>query len=153
MHPARKPMRLSDFDYTTPHAYFLTICTKERGHCLASITSTGVYQLKPMGRIAAENVETIPTHFPEVVVNQYVIMPNHVHLLLSIGCNGVEVTHSIPVIIQSYKASVSRSVGYSVWQRSYYDHVVRNEEDYRNIWQYIENNPLKWQLDRFFTAY
>ena len=149
--PQRKPMRIPQFDYASQHAYFITICTKNRQQTLARIEAFGTYRLSSLGVCAEKNLKMIPHHFPEVQVEKFVVMPNHVHMMLTLGCNGVQIEHTLPAVIQAYKASVSRWAGFSVWQRSFYDHVVRNEADYQMIWQYIENNPLKWELDRFYT--
>lgn len=93
-----------------------------------------------------------------VFVDNYVVMPNHVHILLriSLGENRVikngrpMVAPTVSVIMQQMKGVVSKKAGYSVWQRSFHDHIIRNENDYRMIYSYIRDNPLNWKRDRFF---
>ena len=83
-------------------------------------------------------------------------MPNHIHMIIFI-CNeegtmrASSPTQSIPSLIKSFKTLVSKETGVSLWQRSYYDHIIRDESDYEAIWEYIENNPLKWKEDKLYT--
>lgn len=120
-------------------------------------------QLSPFGLVVNETIRSVPAHFYNVRVDKYVIMPNHIHLVLIIEqrTNGAWASHASPLRNQSVYAKV---VGYikavaskeihrrfhnsePVWQRGSYDHIIRNEEDYLRIWQYIDTNPLKWELD------
>ena len=106
------------------------------------------------GRIAERNLLNIPAHFPHVRIDKYVIMPNHVHAIVIIDGSETERAGPFPTlstIVGSYKSSVSRHVGFPVWQKSFYDHVIRNEMDYQMVRQYIEHNPEKWNLDRFYS--
>ncbi len=106
-----------------------------------------------MGDIAREELEGIPRHYADVRLDKYVIMPNHIHLILVIGCNGqTTATPNLSSIIGSYKSGVSRRIrrifpGIWVWQKSFYDSVIRNDRMYGEIWRYIEENPLKWELN------
>lgn len=150
----RKSLRLHGWNYSTVGYYFITICTKNKQNIFWSFVGNG-HARSPVGIIAEENLLAIPNHYPHVHIDQYVIMPNHIHALLVIDTACSERACPFPTIstvIGSYKSSVSRAAGHPVWQKSFYDHVIRNEQDYREIWQYIENNPLKWELDRFYTA-
>ena len=100
----------------------------------------------------------ISSHFPEVSVDKYVVMPNHVHMILSIGCNDAERSRPFPTVstvVGLYKSGVSRLIHLHrpevmLWQRSYYDHVIRNQQDYDGIWTYIENNPARWAEDEYY---
>lgn len=80
-------------------------------------------------------------------------MPDHLHMILSIGCQGktaaggIYAAPTVPRIMNSYKASVSRDIGFPVWQRSYHDHIIRDHHDFEETWKYIDNNPLQWVLD------
>ena len=99
-------------------------------------------------------------------MDKYVIMPNHIHLLLSVAVESgtsrapsptttqkaFRANQAVPHAISTLKRFVNRDVGYNVFQRSFHDHVIRGEQDYREIGQYIDQNPQKWQLDSFFTA-
>ena len=153
--PKRKPNRLPDFDYSTPGAYFITICTKDRRNLFwvdvgASIARP---QLTTWGNITANSICDIPKHYPAISVDHYVIMPNHIHLLLQINTdtNGRPmVAPTISTVIQQFKGIVTKRIGQSIWQKLYHDHAVRGEADYLKIWEYIDNNPVKWEEDCFY---
>lgn len=100
-------------------------------------------------------IEKITEIYPQVVLDKYVIMPNHVHFILVIGISNdcPSITH----IIGQLKMSVSKEIrkmnpDLKVWQRSFHDHIIRNEKSYQQIWQYIENNPQKWEEDCFYIT-
>ena len=81
-------------------------------------------------------------------------MPNHIHLIVQIDGGRTWAsapTKSIPSIVRSLKTLTTKEIGESIFQRSYHDHIIRNEKDYREIWEYIENNPRKWMLDRYYN--
>lgn len=102
--------------------------------------------------------QTIPTAYPYVSVEKYVIMPNHVHLLLRIreengGAPGSSrPTQTIPRLIGVLKRLTNRDIGEKIWQTSYYDHIIRNEADYLRIWDYIDTNPAKWKEDEYYAS-
>jgi REP element-mobilizing transposase RayT len=123
-----------------------------------------IVQLSEYGRIAEAELQNIPTHYNgRVTVDCFVVMPNHIHAIIIItgGMSGDETGRGITTtgraspsptlgnIVGGYKSGVSRRCGFPVWQRSYYDHIIRDETDYRRIAAYIENNPARWQEDRF----
>lgn len=156
--PKRKPLRLPAFDYSENAYYFVTICTKDRLQTLGRIVGSAYMPtvhtcLSQTGKVAERNLLAIENHFPAVHIEKFVIMPNHLHCILSIGCNGtasaggIYAAPTLSRVISTYKASVSRHAGFSVWQRSFYEHIIRGQQDYKEIWQYIDNNPLKWVLD------
>lgn len=161
-YPYRKRLRLEFYDYSQPGYYFITICTKERHQeILCSIEHTvGAIINRPprisltsLGRIVDETIRAIPDHYPGISVDQYVIMPDHVHLILSfrhIGPDGRQIAAPTPLpkVIQQMKRIVSKQVGVSLWQKGFYDHVIRNDEDLTNVRRYIRNNPLKWIQDK-----
>ena len=106
--------------------------------------------LSPYGRIVERYIKTIPG------IDKYVIMPNHVHLIIRIDAAKGPMwasapTQSLSSRIRSFKTLVSKEIGRSLWQRSYYDHVIRNEADYLRIWQYIDENPAKWTEDEYYS--
>ena len=154
--PQRRPNRLPDYDYGQNGAYFITICTQNRSRILSSIVEDGSLVPTPIGTIAQQWILRFPEKYPEVTVDQYVIMPDHVHLLLHIDSleNGTgNPSPTIGTIIGWYKYQVTKQVnlltgssGERLFQRSYYDHVIRNQQDYNEVWEYIENNPRKWVL-------
>ena len=150
----RKKLRLGEWDYSNSGYYFITICTKDKHNLFWAHVGNG-HARSAAGTIAEENLLAIPFHYPHVKIDKYVIMPNHIHAILVIDSANMERACPFPTlstIIGSYKSSVSRAIGYPIWQKSFYDHIIRGEQDYREIWQYIENNPIKWEQDRFFTT-
>ena len=144
----RKKLRLQDFDYSTNGAFFLTICTKQKQKLLCEIKTPAVegdapiLTLTPVGTIVAEATEKIPG------IDKYVIMPNHVHMIVF-----QEDGKNIPTKIRLWKSVITAKCGRSIWQDSYYDHVIRNEMDYQIKWKYIDDNPMKWASDEYYTEY
>ena len=157
--PKRKPNRLSFYDYSTPGAYFITICVKGKrcllGHIVgASIARPPAVSLSHYGVIVDLAIREIPSHYPAISVDHYVVMPNHIHLLLQINAdtNGRPmVAPTISTVVQQLKGVITKQIGDSIWQKLFHDHVVRNEHDYRKIWEYIDTNPAKWQEDCFYA--
>ncbi len=168
--PTRKLIRLQEYDYSTPNAYFITICTENRQYLFwkteipvgTVIDRPQVVPLSRYGTIVKNAIEAIPEHYPDVTVDNYVIMPNHVHLLLQIhgsilaakgGRSMNAPTGQAPTIsriIKNTKAAVSKQTGKSIWQKSFYDHVIRSDADYAQAWEYIDGNPPKWVKDELF---
>ena len=163
-YPKRKLPRLRSYDYATPGAYFITICTHEKRCVFGNIVqgnNVGEAHLvySPIGEIARKCLLNVAAHYENVKVDNWVIMPNHVHILLQVteGLNPFPTKKfDISNVVGKYKAAVTRAVGNAfmhsgrLWQSSFYDHVVRNDEDYQNIWKYISGNPSKWLEDRFY---
>ena len=159
----RKKIRLRNYDYSKSGYYFVTICTKNREKWFGGIES-GRMRLSKFGEIARNFWVKISEHFKEVSVDEFSVMPNHLHGILVIEEIMVGNAYMrslqnrtkmlLSKIIQQYKSSVSRIVNLSrndipfQWQRSFYDHVIRNEVELSRIRDYIQNNPLKWDLDR-----
>ena len=157
--PQRKRNRLPFFDYSTNGGYFVTICTEHRKNTLCTIVGDGVPVPKLPGQIAEELIRRIPEKYPCVIIDNYVVMPNHIHLLLRIGnISGTgNPSPTLGKIIGWYKYQVTKSVnvacrtvGVRFFQRSYHDHVIRNERDFLKIWEYIDSNPAQWELDCFY---
>ena len=152
--PNRKKNRLDDFDYSAPFAYFVTLCTQDKKKILSDIVGDGFPVPKPCGIIAEEMIAEIPRKYPCVHVDKYVIMPNHIHMLLKIDGTG-NPSPTLGNVIGWYKYQATKKINLSlqvsgerVFQRSYYDHVVRNEQDYLEIWNYIEGNASEWVAQR-----
>lgn len=141
--PNRKPNRLKRYDYAGNGAYFITICTKDRMCILSRIPvgnappSVPKIELTAIGKIVEEHVRLIPG------IDRFVIMPNHVHLIVIKN----KTEKSVSEDIRALKSVVSRAVGRPIWQKSFYDHSIRDEEDYLTKAEYIENNPSKWMED------
>lgn len=168
--PRRKTLRLKNFNYGTDGAYFITICTYNRVCTLSEIVGEGLappsVQLTDYGIVLDEQIRLLHSRFPSVSVDNYVIMPNHVHLLFRLasitdtgGASPSPTVHdgktTEPTVIDVVRVLKSQSTrlcrGTSkLFQRSFYDHVVRREDDYCRIWNYIETNPAKWKEDRFY---
>lgn len=141
----RKRIRLMNYDYSSNNAYFLTICTENRICCLRDRETLEPTHYADVVKTAIENIETI---YPGVTVDKYVIMPNHIHLILLLS--GAEV--DISTIIRLMKRHVTTTIGKPIWQKSFHDHIIRDEKEYLMIWEYIENNPVKWQIDRYYCT-
>ena len=146
--PKRKSPRIPHYDYSTPNHYFITICTSDK-KCIFGQPG----KLNRLGEIAEDCLLTIPAINPKVRIDKYVVMPNHVHVIVVIDDDGCQ--KSIPQIVGQYKMAVTKEIhkiepGKEVWQRSFHDHIIRNQERYELIWMYIENNPIKWEEDCFF---
>ena len=160
----RKHSRLKTYDYTNSGCYFITFCTKDRAHVLSSIVGRGALtpprvELTNIGKIAAEVIERTSVVYPGISIDNYVIMPNHVHLLIRIspvdgGVRAPRPTEngsvSITEVIKAMKSITTRKIGTKIWQRSFYDHVIRNDEDYQTRFRYIKENPAKWQQDKYY---
>ena len=157
----RKPNRLTEYDYSTSNAYFITICTHNRENLFwrdvgAIIDRPEKVPLNKLGMMVKQAVFDIPKHYPAITVDYSVIMPNHIHLLLQINTviNGRSmIAPTISTVVRLMKGAVSKQAGFSVWQKGFYDHVIRNDNDYRDIWNYIEGNPGKWEEDKLNTFY
>lgn len=150
----RKPNRLKGYDYSENGTYFITFCTQKRYELL---WKTGYqipqYELSEYGEITEKMILKIPVCYPAVVVDQYVIMPNHVHLLLSIQKQGRAMrAPTIATILNQMKGAITKQIGFSIWQKLFHDHIVRNQAEYQRIWEYIDTNPLKWEEDCFYSC-
>lgn len=153
--PQRKPNRLGTLGYNENGAYFITICTLEKRNLFWRV---GAAMRRPpeclssAGLIAADRIERINTVYKGLVrADHYVVMPNHVHILLSIDSGGRRIAApTIMSVVNQYKGAVSKGIGFSCWQKSFHDHIVRDEADYRRLWEYIDANPGKWTEDRYF---
>lgn len=152
--PRRKSQRLKSFDYATEKYYFVTICTKDKQNLFCNIKNINdilKMEYSYIGEITLIHLRNIEKHFEGVKIDKYVIMPNHIHIIVVIGCNGTSERSrpftTLSTVIGLFKSGVSREVGYKIWQKSFHDHIIRNKNDYLKIWEYIDNNPLKWDFD------
>ena len=154
--PKRNPIRITDYDYSTPGAYFVTVCTANREKIFWNVVGADIIRpenvpLSAAGQIAEQGILQMAEHYEYVVVDKYCIMPDHIHLILRIesGIDGRMISApTVSTLVGSMKRWVSRQIGRPIWQKSFYDHGIRNQQDYDEIWQYIENNPLKYALSR-----
>ncbi len=161
--PKRKPTRLKRYDYSTPGAYFITICTKDRKQLLSKIVGTGVPDgpkniLTKHGEITDKYLRQMNEFYNNISVEKYVIMPNHIHLILSLSIpeTGTSQTPSptnsvVSKFISTFKRFCNKEFGENIWQRSFHDHIIRGEKDYQKIWEYIDTNVFKWEKDCFYN--
>ena len=165
-----KSARHPNWDYGSNAAYFVTVCTKNRQHYFGVCSTT--MQLSEIGEIAHRYWIEIPNHFPFVKLDAFVVMPNHVHGILIIsGNNAVETPKlgvstkpggknpkwnpgNLGVILNQYKRictinarKIHADYG---WQSRFHDHIIRDNDEFERIRQYIINNPLNWKNDDFF---
>ncbi len=155
--PKRKPTRLKNYDYSQNGYYFVTICTHNKQKILCDIVGEGLcalpsIQLTPIGETVDKSIKYIDQNHQNVFVDKFVIMPNHVHLIIKIGTGG----HGDPPlqmydIIGNFKSFTTHEYKNTLWQRSFHDHIIRGENDYLKIWNYIDTNPSKWKDDCFYT--
>ncbi len=163
--PDRKTMRRKGFDYNSSGLYFLTICTKNRKNILSDIVGTGVpdgplpeVKLTPYGIIAEKYLRQMGGFYDHLSVDLYVIMPNHIHILLRVD-NGpsrtpVPTTAQNTVVarfVSTFKRFCNKEYGTNVWQARSFDHIVRNNDDYIYCKNYILNNPRRWRLDELYA--
>ena len=155
--PKRKPTRLKNYDYSSDGAYFITICTHKKQNILCDIVGEGlcdlpITKLTPIGEAVKVSIKYIADNYGNISVDKFVIMPNHIHLIITNQTGG----HGDPPlqiydIIGNFKSFTTHKYGKTLWQRSFHDHIIRRENDYLKIWNYIDTNPQKWQDDCFYT--
>lgn len=176
--PVRKNNRLKGYNYSSNGAYFITVCVKNRHELLGKIAvgsdalGAPSVELSDNGKIVFKEIEETPSHYEGVQVDKFIVMPNHIHMIIfihgectqgygddkismSIVEDGVprasRPTALIPRIIAMLKKKTQKSVGFDFWQTSYHDHIIRNEEDYQNHLCYIDENPIKWAEDEYYV--
>ena len=155
-YPNRKTIRLQDFDYSSNGAYFVTICTKHH-RCLFWAHEQAI--LNSSGTMVFEWLIQLSRKFPGIHLDSYAVMPNHVHMLLFLEQSQTSLdevvswfkTMTTNAYIRSVKAGLYPPFDKQLWQRSFYEHVIRNEQDLQETRKYISENPLKWQLDQLYV--
>jgi putative transposase len=169
----RRSIRLKGYDYAGEGLYFITICTSEKQYLFGQFVDAQM-QLSDIGAQAQKCWAEIPQHFPNVVLHEYVIMPNHVHGIIEIvGAKNLSprvtddsefgtranddsplrpngTSKTVGSIIRGFKIGVTKFAGHSVWQRNYYEHIIRDYVDYLRIADYISDNPKNWNRDKFY---
>jgi len=162
----RKSIRKKNIDYSAKGWYFVTICTKDR-ECFFGNIQNDELSPKSIGEKAIQFWMEIPEHFPMVELAEFIVMPNHIHGIIGIT---VEISHgvadnnnkfsksipgSLSVIIGQFKSSLTRWCKKNefhkfAWQSRFHDHIIRNDESFQRISEYIINNPAKWDDDKFY---
>jgi putative transposase len=158
----KQPLRVKMFDYRTAGYYFVTVCTANRICCLGDCLEDRII-LSPLGKIVQDCWEKIGQHNAHVQVDQFVVMPNHVHGILVFNdreisqttrrCSVNSLSGSLASVIGSFKSASTRlgrdmlNPELSLWQARYYEHVIRTEKALGKIRNYVSNNPVYWYLD------
>ena len=165
----RRSIRLPSYDYSQPGAYFGTLCVADR-RCIFGEIEDGEIRLSELGAFVAEHWASLSAHYPNVILDEFVILPNHVRGIIRLSSEGLPVVgagfqpaqpphtskliRSLPDIIRGFKTYTARRTtwirgtpGQALWQRNYYEHIVRGEGDLEAIRRYIVENPLKWAED------
>lgn len=170
----RRSIRLDGYDYAESGAYFVTICTQDH-LCLFGEIVDGDMRANALGRIVQETWQDLPDHYPRVELDAFVVMPNHVHMIVILTqdphpvgagfkpalAHGPGTTPDVPKryglaeITRAFKTFSARQInkcrrvqGIPVWQRNYYEHIIRNERALNYIRRYIVENPQRWAQDR-----
>jgi putative transposase len=168
----RRSIRLQGYDYASAGAYFVTICTKDR-ECLFGDITDAIMQINDAGRIVQQCWQNIPLHFPHVQLDEYIIMLNHIHGIICIETavgaknfsplptlhirpRGTSKTIGAIAIVRGFKIGVTKwmrqhTAIHDVWQRNYWEHVIRDDAKLNSIREYIYNNPAQWELDELYT--
>lgn len=155
----RKPNRLTGYDYSKNGAYFITICVKDKRELFWNSVGTptahpqAAERLSEYGIAVDKAINNIPNHYPCVSVDKYVVMPNHIHLILrwdSPGNGRAMRAPTVSTVINQMKGYVTKQIGFSLWQKLFHDHIIRSDEEYAKIWEYIDTNPLKWEDDCYY---
>ena len=160
--PKRKQHRLAGYDYSKSGYYFVTICTENRMPLFWKNVGADIIRpknndtdsfLSEYGKFVKESIEKISEHYAGVFVDRYCIMPNHVHLIIAITSkeNGRMISApTLSRIIGQMKRFASKKCEKSIWQKSFYDEIIRNQAAYDEISKYIFENPMKWEEDELF---
>lgn len=152
MEKRRKNIRLSGHDYSQTGAYFVTVCSRNREDLFGKIVGGDVL-IAPKVNLSSVGIEIEKTIAQMPYIKKYVIMPNHIHFIALFEKHGSmstsTPTQGLPSLVRFLKREVSVACGESVWQRNYYEHVIRNEQDYLDIWTYIDTNPACWREDEY----
>ncbi|MBQ6837002.1 MAG: transposase [Clostridia bacterium] len=157
----RKNIRLRGYDYSTPGWYFITICTKNKEKLLCDIVGTDILGgpkiiFTEWGNIVNSQLIKMRDFYSHIKIDRYIVMPNHVHLILHITEKSGPPGRSVPTnsvvsdFVGTFKRFTGRQIGANIWQNRSNDHIIRGEEDYLKIAEYIENNPYKWKDDCFY---
>lgn len=145
--PKRKNIRLKYYDYSKEGMYFITICVKDRIELLGQIKRLNQIELSKEGKIVYTSLNNLKQTYTNIEIDEYVIMPNHIHLIIIIHEKN---NLTISRMIQQLKWGITRKIGTSIWQKSFYEHIIRNEKEHLKIKEYIQNNIINWKEDKYF---
>lgn len=160
----RKTTRLKNVDYSSNCLVFLTICTKDRRCILSNVVGTGILdgpqiELTHYGKIADKYINQLNEFYDNLSVESYVVMPNHIHMILWVkqkdGPSGTPVptlqNSAVSKFVGTYKRLCNKQAGFNLWQYRSFDHVIRNEDDYQKHLNYIYENPIRWKFDELYV--
>ncbi len=158
--PKRKIIRLKDYDYSQDGLYFVTICAKDKMNLFGAINKNqelenAVVNLSDIGKIAEKHLIKLQTRYSFIKIHSYIIMPNHIHTIIEV-LNETDKKEELSRIIQAYKSLVSKECRevlgiYKLFQRSYYDHIIKNEKELEKTVFYIIQNPGRWIYDKYYS--
>ena len=167
----RQSIRLRGYDYSSNGMYYITICTQDREPLFGEIVSgadlVSVCHLNGVGKMVVNIYNQVISSFPFIESEKYIIMPNHIHCIVCIDKSARADTRSAPTItvskiiqefkskttveyIKGVKSEIYPPFNKRIWQRNYYERIIRSEEEHLRIWQYIDENPLKWKEDKYY---
>ena len=177
----RQSYRLKGYDYSLEGLYFVTVCVQDK-RCLFGNIEEGEMKMNDVGKmVEAELLNTMHIR-DNMIIHEYIIMPNHLHFILQIthsrgglnppantkeeslnhstkdscypgGCNPpLRCSNTIGAMVRGFKGAITRKIGYSIFQRNYYEHIIRNQRSYEEIADYIVTNPLRWEKDKLYSG-
>lgn len=176
----RRSIRVQGFDYASRNAYFVTICVVKR-HCVLSQIRDSKVVLSSFGKIVSACWNDLPNHYSHIELDEFVVMPNHVHGIIRIvgagfkpaltgapsapyantgaGLKPAPTMHGLAEVVRALKTFSARRIntfrktaGAAFWQRNYYEHIIRNGEDLKNVRDYIIANPVNWENDEMYET-
>lgn len=161
--PKRKRIRLKVYDYSKEGFYFITICTKNRKRLLSTIIEGGdktLIRLTHIGQLVKDTYTNLEKEFKNIKLHDYVIMPNHIHGIIELQRADTRPAPTIGNVICSFKSRTTvqalknfkfdKTLNGKLWQRNYYEHIIRNDKEYYLIIEYINNNIFNWNKDKYF---
>ena len=148
--PKRKKHHLPISAYNNTGLFFITICTRNRAPLFGQIMNDELSPT-PYGIFITETIEKYKTYYTNIEILQYVIMPNHIHFLIYRQQIDSKPQIELHEFINQLKGNTTKKCGIPLWQRGYYDHAIRTEEDMHMVMEYIQNNPRKWTLDKEYV--
>jgi putative transposase len=159
----RRSIRLRGYDYSLPGAYFVTICARERRCLFGKVVDNQAY-FTQAGELVVHSWDSLPQHFPEVELNAFVLMPNHIHAIIVLEEHASASTVMDPKrptlgqVVAFFKYQTTKGLnelwqtpGEPVWQRNYFEHVIRNEASLRQLREYVTHNAAHWQQDSLYS--
>ena len=165
--PIRKNIRLENYDYSDGGGYFITVCAKDRKCLFGNVNKNCVkincdekdmVLLSNVGQIVENAICHIEESYNHLVeLDKHIVMPNHIHLILFLSGRKSDeggrpmTAPTLSQIVNQFKGYCSKQIGHPVWQKSFHDHIIRNQADYNRIWEYVDTNAIKWESDCYYN--